>query len=122
MVDNPCIKHVDGFHEYLFKLQSLKEDSLQYQVIGVTLRALSATQASTTPSAQCAFVYVSCGLSGPRVSQQNVICVDSDMHQSVSERRPHPDAEGYGSHPACVPLYCSHYGKHIISYAVHDIT
>lgn len=51
----------------------------------VWLRALTATRAKTTQSAQCGFVYVSSGYRGPRVSQRNVIGVDTDKDQSAWE-------------------------------------
>lgn len=51
----------------------------------VWLRALTATPASTTQSGQCGFVYVSSGYRGPRVSQRDVIGVDTDTDQSAGE-------------------------------------
>lgn len=51
----------------------------------VWLRALTATRASTSQSAQCGFVYVSSGYRGPRVSQRDVIGVDTDTDQSAWE-------------------------------------
>ena len=51
----------------------------------VWLRALTATWASTIQPGQCGFVYVSSGYHGPRVSQHNVIGVDTDADQSAWE-------------------------------------